>query len=53
MSSAHGGTIMTVASEFSEPRCDYFDCPREHGEGFRFTFTGDGAEDRALLTVST
>lgn len=46
---AHGGTIMTVASEFSEPRCDYFDCRAEHGEGFRFTFTGFDGRGRPRL----
>jgi len=46
---AHGGTIMTVASEFSEPRCGYFDCRAGHGEGFRFTFTGFNGRGRPRL----
>jgi len=33
---AHGGTIMAVANEFSEPYCDYFECRADHGEAFRF-----------------
>jgi len=46
---AHGGTIMSVASEFSEPNCDYFECRADHGEGFRFTFTGFDAAGRPRL----
>lgn len=46
---AHGGTIMTVTSEFSEPDCDYFECRADHGEGFRFTFTGFDGRGRPRL----
>lgn len=46
---AHGGTIMTVTSEFSKPHCDYFDCRADHGEGFRFTFAGFDERGRPRL----
>jgi len=50
---AHGGTIMVVGSEFSEPHCSYFDCRADHGEGYRFTFAGFDGSGRPRLINRT
>lgn len=46
---AHCGTLMAVASSFSEPPCDYFDSRVAHCEGFRFTINEYDEDNLKLL----